>query len=69
MKAKYRTANRYKVDHGNVTAEEILEMDKYAIDNKRKFSKKSLKNFGNVGVAKIDGLYKVAFSQIIWSYR
>lgn len=64
LKAKYRTANRYKVDYGNFTTEEILELDKYAYNMKRKFTTNKYVKNGNIGVAKIGEDYYCAFSRI-----
>lgn len=64
LKAKYRTVNRYKVDYGEVISKEILELDKIAYDNKMSFTTNKLIKGGNVGVLKINGDTKIAFSFI-----
>lgn len=55
LKAKYRTANSYKVDSGNISKSEILRMDKTVITEKRDNFTNKYKRSGNIAGAYIDG--------------
>lgn len=55
LKKEYRTVNQYKIDSGSFTADEILELDKKLISEKRKnFNSKHNKS-GNIAGAYLNG--------------
>ncbi len=64
LKYKYRTAKLYKVDYGDISVKNILEMDEVAVEAKVSFNNDFYKTKGNVSVLKINGEYKYAFSRI-----
>lgn len=64
LKYKYRTAKLYKVDYGDISVKNILEMDEVAVKGKVSFDNDFYKTKGNVGVLNINGEYKYAFSRI-----
>lgn len=54
-KAQYRILNSYKIDSGNLTAAEILELDDRVITEKRTQFASDLKNSGNIAGVYLDG--------------
>ncbi len=54
LKKQYRVVNQYKVDSGNVSAQEILSLDRKLIDEKRKNLPSKYKKSGNIAGAYID---------------
>lgn len=63
-KAKYRTINRYKVDYGEVSPEEILELDQIALNAKDNMPNRKTRFDGNIGVLMIENEIKIAHSKI-----
>lgn len=64
LKTQYRIVNQYKVDSGEFTADEILEMDDRLITEKRDNFKSKYKRSGNVAGAYVDQDYYLAHSRI-----
>ncbi len=54
LKKQYRVVNQYKVDSGNVSAQEVLSLDRKLIDEKRKNLPSKYKKSGNIAGAYID---------------
>ena len=63
-KAKYRTINRYKVDYGEVSPEEILELDQIALNAKDNMPNRKTRFDGNIGVLRTENETKIAHSKI-----
>lgn len=67
LKKQYGILNQYKIDNGDLTAQEILDLDKRFISEKRNNFKGKFKTSGNIAGAYIDddtsSLY-IAHSQI-----
>lgn len=64
LKKQYRVVNQYKVDSGEFTVDEILEMDDQLITEKRQNFKSKHKKSGNVAGAYVDQDYYLAHSRI-----
>lgn len=66
LKRKYRILNQYKIDHGNLTASEILKMDFDMVKDKRNSFNSKYKRSGNMAGVVVDGdnKYYIAHSQI-----
>lgn len=66
LKRKYRIANQYKIDSGNLTVSEILKMDFDLVKDKRNRFNSKYKRSGNIAGAVVDGdnKYYIAHSQI-----
>ncbi len=64
LKYKYRTVNRYKVDYGKVSVQEILDLDNIGWSSKKSFSLSYYRNNGNIGVLKYKDETKIASSKV-----
>lgn len=64
LKKQYRAVNQYKVDSGEFTVDEILELDDQLITEKRQNFKSKYKRSGNVAGAYVDQDYYLAHSKI-----
>lgn len=54
LKYQYRTVNQYKIDSGNVSVQDILELDRKLISEKRNNFPSKYKKSGNIAGAYID---------------
>lgn len=64
LKKQYRVVNQYKVDSGEFTVDEILDLDDQLITEKRQNFKSKYKRSGNVAGAYVDQDYYLAHSDI-----
>ena len=67
LKKQYRVLNQYKIDSGNLSAQEILDLDKKIILEKRNNFSAKFRTSGNIAGAYIDNdtnIFYIAHSQI-----
>ena len=55
LKYQYRTVNRYKIDSGDLSVKEILDLDERVITEKRNNFTSKYKKSGNIAGAYLDG--------------
>ena len=64
LKKQYRVVNQYKVDSGEFTVDEILDLDNQLISEKRDNFSSKFKRSGNIAGAYVDKEYYLAHSNI-----